>query len=87
MFFQPLSRESYTKIAALMLDELVEPLQERGIALTYTDAACQVLAEQAVKATLADYYRRRGIDPVPIVGEIKEFDHDHEEGGSCSCGL
>ena len=31
-----------------MLDELVEPLQERGIALTYTDAACQVLAEQAV---------------------------------------
>lgn len=48
VFFQPLSRESYTKIAALMLDELVEPLQERGIALTYTDAACQVLAEQAV---------------------------------------
>ena len=48
---------------------------------------CSVLAEQAVKATLADYYRRRGIDPVPIVGEIKEFGHDHEEGGSCSCGL
>ena len=48
VFFQPLSRESYTKIAALMLDELVEPLRERGISLTYTDAACQALAEQAV---------------------------------------
>ena len=48
VFFQPLSRESYTKIAALMLDELVEPLRERGITLTYTDAACQALAEQAV---------------------------------------
>ena len=48
VFFQPLSRESYTKIAALMLEELVEPLRERGITLTYTDAACQALAEQAV---------------------------------------
>ena len=48
VFFQPLSRESYTKIAALMLEELVEPLRERGISLTYTDAACQALAEQAV---------------------------------------
>ena len=48
VFFQPLSRESYTKIAALMLDELVEPLRERGISLTYTDVACQALAEQAV---------------------------------------
>ncbi len=48
VFFQPLSRESYAKIAALMLDELVEPLRERGIALIYTDAACQTLADQAV---------------------------------------
>ena len=48
---------------------------------------CSVLAEQAVKATLADYYRRQGIDPVPIVGELQEFDHSHEEGDSCSCGL
>ena len=33
---------------------------------------CSVLAEQAVKAALADYYKRRGIDPTPIVGEIGE---------------
>ena len=31
---------------------------------------CSVLAEQAMKAALSDYYRRQGIDPVPIVGEI-----------------
>ena len=37
---------------------------------------CSVLAEQAVKAALADYYTRQGIDPEPIVGKIE--DHDHE---------
>ncbi len=30
---------------------------------------CSVLAEQAVKAAISDYYRRQGIDPTPIVGE------------------
>ncbi len=37
---------------------------------------CSVLAEQAIKAALADYYTRRGIDPEPIVGKISECDHD-----------
>ena len=40
-----------------------------------------VLAEQAVKAALADYYRRQGIDPEPIVGKLEE-DCEHCE----SCG-
>ncbi|MBE6855186.1 MAG: Fe-S cluster assembly scaffold protein NifU [Ruminococcus sp.] len=41
---------------------------------------CSVLAEQAIKAALADYYRRQGIDPTPIVGEVHECDGccDHE---------
>jgi nitrogen fixation NifU-like protein len=39
---------------------------------------CSVLAEQAIRAALADYYRRKGIDPEPIVGKIEELDHDHE---------
>ena len=42
---------------------------------------CSVLAEQAVKAALADYYRRQGIDPEPIVGKLEE-DCEHCE----SCG-
>ena len=29
---------------------------------------CSVLAEEAIKAALSDYYTRQGIDPVPIVG-------------------
>ena len=42
---------------------------------------CSVLAEQAIKAALSDYYTRLGIDPTPIVGVIKECDHDH----GCGC--
>ena len=42
---------------------------------------CSVLAEEAIKAALADYYTRQGIDPTPIVGEIKcDCDHDHGHG-------
>ena len=37
---------------------------------------CSVLAEQAVKAALADYYTRLGIDPTPIVGVLEEPSHD-----------
>ena len=48
---------------------------------------CSVLAEQAVRAALSDYYARQGIDPEPIVGKLKDVDHDHDGGdGSCSCG-
>lgn len=38
---------------------------------------CSVLAEQAIKAAIADYYKRLGIDPEPIVGRI--MDHDEIE--------
>ena len=37
---------------------------------------CSVLAEQAVKSAISDYYTRLGIDPLPIVGVIE----DHCEG-------
>lgn len=36
---------------------------------------CSVLAEQAIKAALSDYYKRQGIDPEPFVGKIEEC-HD-----------
>ena len=32
---------------------------------------CSVLAEQAIKAAISDYYTRLGVDPVSIVGELK----------------
>ncbi|HHY52411.1 MAG TPA: Fe-S cluster assembly scaffold protein NifU [Clostridiales bacterium] len=33
---------------------------------------CSVLAEQAIKAAISDYYTRLGIDPLPIVGPIQD---------------
>ena len=39
---------------------------------------CSVLAEQAIKAAVADYYRNQGIDPTPIVGELTECEE-------CAC--
>lgn len=38
---------------------------------------CSVLAEQAVKAAIADYYQRQGIDPAPLVGEVCGGDCEH----------
>lgn len=39
---------------------------------------CSVLAEQAIKAALRDYYTKQGIDPVPILGEECHDCHDCE---------
>ena len=44
---------------------------------------CSVLAEEAIRAALVDYYKRQGIDPEPIVGcsgECSECHHDHGHG-------
>lgn len=38
---------------------------------------CSVLAEQAIKTALADYYTRQGIDPTPFVRELKDPDEEH----------
>ncbi len=43
--FSPLDKGHYTRIAVLMLSELVEPLSERGITFSYSDAACEKIAE------------------------------------------
>ena len=41
---------------------------------------CSVLAEQAIKAAISNYYERQGIDPLPIVGSIGDCEacHGHE---------
>lgn len=43
---------------------------------------CSVLAEQAIKAALSDYYKRNGVDPEPIVGKIRSC---HDDGEQCPC--
>lgn len=45
---------------------------------------CSVLAEQAIKAAISDFYQRQGIDPEPLVGKIEDCHGDHD---SCACPL
>lgn len=40
---------------------------------------CSVLAEQGIKAAIADYYKRQGIDPGPIVGCQLDCEACHSE--------
>ena len=45
---------------------------------------CSVLAEEAIKSAIADYYRRQGTDPTPYIGCTGDcaachHDHDHAE--------
>ena len=40
---------------------------------------CSVLAEQSIQMAIADYYRRQGVDPEPIVGPLP----DPEEFEAC----
>ena len=35
---------------------------------------CSVLAEQAIKAALSDYYTRQGLDPEPFVGKVPDVE-------------
>ncbi len=44
---------------------------------------CSVLAEQAIKAALFDYYTKKGIDPTPIIGNVQAECHG-DTCGSCS---
>ena len=45
--FKQLSKEDFAKIAALMLDEMKEPLAEKNITLSYTDEALALIAEKS----------------------------------------
>lgn len=39
---------------------------------------CSVLAEEAIKAAISDYYTRQGIDPLPIVGCSMNCEECHQ---------
>ncbi|MBE6762853.1 MAG: ATP-dependent Clp protease ATP-binding subunit [Ruminococcaceae bacterium] len=47
VYFAPLSQESFTKIASLMLSELKGPLAERGITFSWTEEAAARLAQMS----------------------------------------
>lgn len=41
---------------------------------------CSVLAEQAIKSAIADYYKRQGLDPSLFIKNLKACKEEH-----CSC--
>lgn len=45
--FKQLTKENFASIAALMLDEMKEPLAEKSIALSYDEAALKLIAEKS----------------------------------------
>jgi ATP-dependent Clp protease ATP-binding subunit ClpA len=49
--FNDLTEAEYKKIAALLLDELVDPLRDKGIELTYDDAATSTIAALSADGT------------------------------------
>ncbi|MBR2914003.1 MAG: Fe-S cluster assembly scaffold protein NifU [Oscillospiraceae bacterium] len=38
---------------------------------------CSVLAEQAIKSALWNYYEKQGIDPEPIIGKVPDCEDCH----------
>lgn len=45
---------------------------------------CSVLAEQSIKAAIADYYTRQGIDPEPLLGAKSDKCAACNDGGCCN---
>ena len=67
--FRPLEEEDFCKIAVLMLDELKEPLADKGIAFSYTDEAVKLIASKSVGGKrgardLRNYIRRNVEDKI-----------------------
>ncbi len=48
VLFRPLEQADYEKIAALMLEEYVGSLKEKGIEMKYEQAVCALLAERSI---------------------------------------
>ena len=60
--FEHLSEESMTKIAHILLKELKASMAEKGIALTWSDAAAQYLAHMSYSETYGARNLRRSIE-------------------------
>ena len=59
--FNPLTEDNYADIAALMLDEMKEPLAEKGIEFSYDRSACEYIAHKSYNQKLGARDIRRVI--------------------------
>ncbi len=70
--FNPLSKENYTQIAGLMLEELIDPLKDKGIVLSWSDAVLSFLSDKAYGGPrgardLSNALRKYVEDPIAAV--------------------
>ena len=77
--FNTLSEEDYAKIAALMLDEMRQPLEEKGIRLVYDEAATALIAKKSHGRKLGARDIRRVIRS-EVEDKIAELIIDNGEG-------
>ena len=77
--FNPLTEENYAGIAALMLDEMKSPLEEKHISLRYTDEALKTIAHKAYGQKLGARDIRRVIRN-EVEDKIAELLIDKGEG-------
>ena len=84
--FNELSEADYTKIADLLLNELVEPLEDKGIRLTWNSEVCAYLAKKASVGTrgareLRNVIRRE------VEDEIANIIIDHSDENVCGISV
>ena len=77
--FNPLTEENFAGIAALMLDEMKSPLEEKHISLRYTDEALKAIAHKAYGQKLGARDIRRVIRN-EVEDKIAELLIDKGEG-------
>lgn len=77
--FNTLSEEDYAKIAALMLEEMRQPLEEKGIRLVYDEAATALIAKKSHGRKLGARDIRRVIRS-EVEDKIAELIIDSGEG-------
>ena len=84
--FNKLTEEDYARIARLMLDELAQPLDERGIKLRYDDEVLGVIAKKAYDGKLGARDIRRVIRN-EVEDRISEFIVDKGDTGITAFGI
>ena len=84
--FNKLTEQDYAGIAKLMLDEIAQPLQERGIQLRYSDDVLKTVAHKAYDGKLGARDIRRVIRN-EIEDRISEFIVDKGDTGITAFGI
>ena len=84
--FNRLTEEDYAKIASLMLDEIAQPLDERGIQMRYDDEVLKVIAHKSYDQKLGARDIRRVIRN-EVEDRISEFIVDKGDTGITAFGI